>query len=318
MLKIVFMGTPDFAVASLDAILHSGHEIAAVVTAPDKPAGRGRKMAESDIKKFCDTHDLPVLQPVNLKDAGFINIMQGLKPDLMVVVAFRMLPKSIWSIPAKGTINLHASLLPQFRGAAPINHALIKGEKETGLTTFLINENIDTGDILLQEKMTIGDDETFGMLHDRMKLVGSELLIKTLKMLDEGNFAALPQASTQGEYSPAPKLTRENTRIDWSKSSQEVNNLVRGLSPAPGAWTLLCDANGAENMLKILETSAMPSEGKNEDIGTLETDGKTFLYVNCGTGKLKVNKLQLSGRGAMLTNEFLRGYANLLQGSTLK
>jgi len=317
MLKIVYMGTPDFAVGPLEAIYHSKHEIAAVVTAPDKPAGRGRKLSESDVKKFAEANDLPLLQPVNLKDSAFINIIKGINPDVIVVIAFRMLPKAIWSIPAKGTINLHASLLPQYRGAAPINWAIINGEKTSGLTTFFINESIDTGDILLQKPMDISETDTFGLLHDRMKEAGKEVILQSLEMIGTGSWSSVPQSQLSEELRPAPKLNRENTRIDWSTDAMSIFNKIRGLSPYPGAWTTLTDAQNTEHLIKITEVE-YSSETRSESIGSISSDLKTQLMIQSGVGMIKVNKLQLSGRSAMTTAEFLRGYATLLQGAVFK
>jgi len=318
MLRIVYMGTPDFAVGPLEAIFNSKHEIAAVVTAPDKPAGRGRKLTGSDVKKFADANDLPLLQPSNLKDAEFINILKGIKPDLIVVIAFRMLPKSVWSIPAKGTLNLHASLLPQYRGAAPINWALINGESESGLTTFFINETIDTGDIIMQETMEIGESENFGSLHDRMKELGKTVILKTLDIVESGSHSASPQVARNSVLKPAPKLTRENTRIHWDENANSIFNQIRGLSPFPGAWTQLVDKAGNEQLLKILEGEPDVAESQSGGSGTIVTDKKSYIYIICSSGMLKVNKLQLSGRGVMSTAEFLRGYAGVLDDAILK
>lgn len=312
MLRIVFMGTPDFAVPSLEAIHNSKHEIEAVVTAPDKPAGRGRKIAFSDVKLFSERHDLPLLQPTSLKDAGFLNIIKGINPDLIVVVAFRMLPEMLWSIPSKGTINLHASLLPQYRGAAPINHAIMNGEKETGLTTFFINQKIDTGNIILQKRIEIGSGENMGELHDRMKIAGSGLLLETLDLIDSGNVQTIAQESIAENLKLAPKLSRETARIDWSKSAEQVNNKVRGLSPYPGAWTTLTGKDGSENSFKILAANTNNEIDLAGEPGSIETDVKSFIHVKCEAGILNITKLQLSGRGVMLTDEFLRGYGYLL------
>jgi len=318
MLKIVYMGTPDFAVGPLEAIYNAGYEIAAVVTAPDKPAGRGRKLSSSEVKKYAESKDLPLLQPANLKDAAFLNILLGIKPDVIVVIAFRMLPKSVWSIASKGTLNLHASLLPQYRGAAPINWALINGESESGLTTFFINESIDTGDIIMQEKLKIDESENFGSLHDRLKELGKTVILRTLKIIESGTQSAFPQVSENMILKPAPKLTRENTRIEWKCDSLTIFNHIRGLAPHPGAWTLLIDQQGNEQILKVLESEINMAETGSGPDGTIVTDKKTFINIICGHGMLKVNKLQLSGRGAMSTAEFLRGYASLLDGAILK
>lgn len=318
MLKIVYMGTPDFAVGPLEAIFNAGHEIAAVVTAPDKPAGRGRKLTASDVKKFADAHDLPLLQPVNLKDSAFLNILKEINPDVIVVIAFRMLPESVWRIPSKGTINLHASLLPQYRGAAPINWALINGETRTGLTTFFINESIDTGDIIMQEATEIAEEDNFETLHDRLREMGKTVILKTLDMIESGSAKAIAQNSLIVENKPAPKLNKENTRIDWRRNAKDLFNHIRGLSPFPGAWTILVDKDGNEQLLKISESHPVTAESGSQATGTIVSDGKTYIRVVCGQGTLQVNKLQLSGRSAMSTAEFLRGYAGLLEGAVLK
>jgi len=304
MLKIVYMGTPDFAVGPLEAIFNAGHEIAAVVTAPDKPAGRGRKLTASDVKKFADAHDLPLLQPVNLKDSAFLNILKEINPDVIVVIAFRMLPESVWRIPSKGTINLHASLLPQYRGAAPINWALINGETRTGLTTFFINESIDTGDIIMQEATEIAEEDNFETLHDRLREMGKTVILKTLDMIESGSAKAIAQNSLIVENKPAPKLNKENTRIDWRRNAKDLFNHIRGLSPFPGAWTTLVDKDGNEQLLKISESHPVTAESGSQATGTIVSDGKTYIRVVCGQGMLQVNKLQLSGRSAMSTASF--------------
>ncbi|HPE99201.1 MAG TPA: methionyl-tRNA formyltransferase [Bacteroidales bacterium] len=318
MLKIVYMGTPDFAVGPLEAIFNAGHEIAAVVTAPDKPAGRGRKLTASEVKKFADAHDLPLLQPVNLKDSAFLNIIKEINPDLIVVIAFRMLPEAVWRIPSKGTINLHASLLPQYRGAAPINWALINGETQTGLTTFFINETIDTGDIIMQEAVEISENDNFGTLHDRLKEMGKSIILKTLDTVESGTAKAIAQNNIQKDSKPAPKLNKENTRIDWHQATKDIFNKIRGLSPFPGAWTMLMSENGTEQLLKISDAGSGMTETSSQSPGTIISDGKTYIHVVCGQGMLQVNKLQLSGRSMMTTAEFLRGYAGLLNGAILK
>ncbi len=319
MLRIVFMGTPAFAVASLDALFHSHHQIEAVVTTPDKPAGRGRKISESDVKKYCMQQDLPLLQPLNLKDAAFIDILKGINPDLIVVVAFRMLPRSVWSIPALGTINLHASLLPAYRGAAPINHAIIKGETETGLSTFLINDQIDTGDILMQKKISIFSDDDFGSLHDRMKEEGKVLLLDTLDRMERNEIEPLTQNQMKYKPSFAPKLTKENTRINWEDVPERICRLIRGLSPTPGAWSTIAAQDGEMYSVKIFD--AEPYEDLNDHtaiIGKILSDGKSFIAVKSNGGFVKINKIQLSGRGVMQTPDFLRGYAGLISGAVLK
>src|SRR5688572_21411064 len=275
--RIVFMGTPEFAVASLDALVKAGYNIVGVVTAPDKPAGRGMKLQESAIKKYAVDHGLKILQPEKLKSPEFLNELRELNADLQVVVAFRMLPEVVWNMPRMGTINLHGSLLPQYRGAAPINWAVINGERETGVTTFKLKHEIDTGNILLQEGFQIGEDDTAGDVHDKMKDLGAQLLIKTVKGLADGTLKETPQTS-ELIHSPlkhAPKIFPDNSKIDFSKSVDEIYNLIRGLSPVPGAFTYL---NG--KTLKIIKSEKEINSPKSA-AGQFETDTKTFLKFAC-------------------------------------
>ncbi|WP_407522334.1 methionyl-tRNA formyltransferase [Lacibacter sp. MH-610] len=319
-LRIVFMGTPEFAVASLDALVKAGCNIVGVVTAPDKPAGRGMKLNESAVKKYAVEHGLHVLQPEKLKNPVFIDELKALQADLQIVVAFRMLPEVVWNMPPMGTINVHGSLLPQYRGAAPINWAVINGEKETGVTTFKLKHEIDTGDILLQQSFPIGEDETAGEVHDRMKEIGAQLLVKTVEGIAEGRLEERPQSTVHSpqlntdslpssvDRGPstllkhAPKIFTETCKIDFSKTVEEVHNLIRGLSPFPGSFTEL-----QGKMLKIYrskkETSPNPSQG-----GELVTDNKTFLKFSCSNGYLHVLELQLEGKKRMGVEEFLRGW----------
>src|SRR5690348_11365077 len=280
-LKIVFMGTPEFAVASLDALLTAGFNVVGVVTAPDKPAGRGMKLNESAIKKYAVEKGLKILQPEKLKNASFVEELRSLHADVNVVVAFRMLPEVVWNMPPLGTINVHASLLPQYRGAAPINWAIINGEKETGVTTFKLQHEIDTGNILLQEKIKIGDDETAGELHDRMKMIGAALLVKTMNGLMNGTMKERGQEAeirSEKEIRHAPKIFTETCKIDWSKTVDEIYNLIRGLSPYPCAFTNLND-----KMLKIYRAKK-EIEVNAFDNGSVHTDGKTFLKFACSNG----------------------------------
>src|SRR5262245_47789220 len=238
-IRIIFMGTPDFAVASLEALVKAKYNIVGVITAPDKPAGRGMKLGESAVKKYAVRHHLKIFQPEKLKNAEFLAELKSLRADLQVVVAFRMLPEVVWNMPPLGTINVHGSLLPQYRGAAPINWAIINGEKETGVTTFKLQQEIDTGNILLQEKIAIRDDETAGELHDDMKELGASMLIKTIQQLTEGTLREVPQNITASDIKHAPKIFTETCKIDWNNSSENIYNLIRGLSPFPGAFTFL-------------------------------------------------------------------------------
>lgn len=303
--RIVFMGTPEFAVASLDALVKAGCNIVAVVTAPDKPAGRGMKLTESAVKKYAVERGLKVLQPEKLKSPAFIEVLQNLKADLQVVVAFRMLPEVVWNMPPMGTINVHGSLLPQYRGAAPINWAVINGEKETGVTTFKLKHEIDTGDILLQSRFAIGEDETAGEVHDKMKDIGAALLVQTVKGLAEGKLVEQPQQSDRPGLTilkHAPKIFTETCQIDWKRSSADIHNLVRGLSPFPGALTKLQD-----KILKIYKTTKETTPHQQKP-GEVSTDGKTYLKYACADGFIHILDLQLQGKKRMNVEDFLRGY----------
>lgn len=300
-LRIVFMGTPEFAVASLDALVKAGCTIVGVVTAPDKPAGRGMQIQQSAVKKYAVEHELKVLQPEKLKDPGFLKELRSLNPDIQIVVAFRMLPESVWSLPPMGSVNLHGSLLPQYRGAAPINWAVINGEKETGVTTFKLKHAIDTGDILLQEKIEIGENETAGEVHDRMKETGAKIVLKTIQGLADGSLKERPQIQGEIKLIPAPKLYTETGKIDFSKTVDTVHNLVRGLSPFPGAFTYL---DG--KLFKIYR--AIPQKCVVAAGTVFETDGKTFLKFACADGYVSVKELQMEGKKKMSIEDFLRGY----------
>jgi methionyl-tRNA formyltransferase len=316
-LRIVFMGTPEFAVASLEALVNSGCNIIGVITAPDKPAGRGLKLHESAVKKYATEKRLRVLQPEKLKNPDFLEELRTLNADLQVVVAFRMLPEAVWSMPPLGTINVHASLLPQYRGAAPINWAVINGETETGVTTFKLKHEIDTGDILLQECIPIGENETAGELHDRLKDLGARVLVKTVQGLSDRTLKETPQASVANSQSPveqsvdgdsrlplkhAPKIFTETCRIDWNRPVAEVHNLIRGLSPFPGAFTYLND-----KLLKIYK-SQKETETTGIDPGAFKTDGKNFLKFAGTDGFVWVKELQLEGKKKMAVEDFLRGH----------
>lgn len=302
--RIVFMGTPEFAVASLDAILQAGYNVAGVVTAPDKPAGRGMQLAESAVKKFAVARGLLVLQPEKLRDPDFLSALDDLKADLQIVVAFRMLPEMVWNMPPMGTVNLHGSLLPQYRGAAPINWAVINGETVTGVTTFRLQHAIDTGGILMQESFPIADTDTAGDVHDHMMKFGADVLVKTISGLAAGTLQEVPQQDSP-ELKHAPKLFTETCRIDWNRSTAEVYNLIRGLSPFPAAFTSL---DG--KMLKIFrgEKELRGSGGAPAASGTHDTDGKTYLRFAVADGWIRVTELQLEGKKRMGIGEFLRGY----------
>jgi methionyl-tRNA formyltransferase len=302
-MRIIFMGTPQFAVTSLDALIKSGSEIVAVVTAPDKPAGRGRKLSQSAVKVYALENGLKVLQPEKLKDPVFLEELQALGADLQVVVAFRMLPEAVWNMPLKGTINLHASLLPQYRGAAPINWVLINGEKESGVTTFFLNEDIDTGNLLFTEKVTLTGHETAGELHDRLMHKGAGLLVKTVKAIESGRYSVNIQALlvNDEELKPAPKIFKEFCKIDWNQSAEAVYNLIRGLSPIPTAYTTLNDKT-----LKIFKAELQSIQPGIQPGGFL-TDNKTHLKFAAKDGFINVTDVQLEGKKRMGIEEFLRG-----------
>ena len=303
-MRIIFMGTPEFAVASLDALVNAGYDIIAVVTAPDKPAGRGLKMHESAVKQYAVAHGLPLLQPIKLKDPDFIHALQELKADLQIVVAFRMLPEVVWNMPPLGTIKLHGSLLPQYRGAAPINWAVINGENETGVTTFKLKHEIDTGNILLQRSFSIGENETAGEVHDRMKIIGAELLVETVNGLNTNTLKEKSQDAfnEHATLKHAPKIFTETCIIDWSRSTLDIHNLIRGLSPFPGALTKL---DG--KVLKIYK-STREHQQHQHPMGAVFTDGKNFLKFATSDGYIHVLDLQLEGKKRMSVTDFLRGY----------
>jgi methionyl-tRNA formyltransferase len=300
-LRIVFMGTPEFAVASLDKLVQAGCNIVGVITAPDKQAGRGMQLQESAVKKYALEKGLYILQPEKLKNVGFLRELKNLQADMQAVVAFRMLPEVVWNMPPMGTINVHGSLLPQYRGAAPINWAVINGEEYTGVTTFKLQQEIDTGNILLAEKIKIEENDTAGTVHDKLKELGANLLLKTIKELAEGNLVEQPQASTSILHH-APKLFTETGKIDWEKPVVEVYNLIRGLSPYPAAYTSL---NG--KTLKIFSVEKINDEPDIE-IGSYKTDKKNFLQFACNNGYINVIELQLEGKKRMNVKDFLRGY----------
>ncbi|MGB5007895.1 MAG: methionyl-tRNA formyltransferase [Ferruginibacter sp.] len=304
-LRIVFMGTPEFAVASLDALVKAGCNIVGIITAPDKPAGRGLQLQQSAVKKYALENHLRVLQPEKLKNPVFLQELQSLQADLQVVVAFRMLPEVVWNMPPMGSVNLHGSLLPQYRGAAPINWAVINGEKETGVTTFKLKHEIDTGDILMQERFPIGEDENAGEVHDKMKIIGAQLLVKTVKGLADGSLKELPQSTIgnlQSKIQHAPRIFTETCKIDWSKPVDEVYNLVRGLAPYPAAYTIL---NGKK--IKIFKAEKINSV-PGIDPGNIETDHKTRLQFACSNGFISILELQPEGKKRMPVADFLRGY----------
>ena len=301
--RIVFMGTPEFAVATLDALVKAKFNVVGVITAPDKPAGRGRKLNESAVKKYALEHDLTILQPPNLKDEKFITELKSLKANLQIVVAFRMLPKIVWQMPEFGTFNLHASLLPNYRGAAPINWALINGETTTGVTTFFIDEKIDTGNIILQEEVTIGKDEILGELYNKLMTVGSNLVVKTVKQLEKGEVKSTKQPEI--EEKPAPKIFTETCKINWNDSLTNTYNLIRGLNPYPAAWTTLIN-NNEEIKVKIFDVKKETYPHQYE-IGEIIST-KNELKVAVKEGVLIIKSLQLAGKKKMDSKSLLNGF----------
>jgi len=311
-LRIVFMGTPDFAVASLKKLVEDGYNVVGVITAPDRPAGRGKQLAESAVKKYAVENNLNVLQPEKLKNPEFLEELRALKADLQVVVAFRMLPEVVWAMPPLGTFNLHGSLLPQYRGAAPLNWAIINGEEKTGVTTFLLDHEIDTGKIIFSKEIDIWENDTVGTIHDSLMEIGAKLVVETVDALAEGNYEAVSQEEIIAgqEIKHAPKIFKDDCRIDWTEDVDSVRNLIRGLSPYPAAWTILKHkTTGEEISAKVF--FAMHADGKNAQPGTADSDGKNYIKVACGAGWLQITDLQIAGKKRMKTNEFLRGFQNI-------
>lgn len=300
-LRIVFMGTPAFAVESLRILVHNHYDIAAVVTAPDKPAGRGQKINESAVKQFAVEHGIKVLQPVKLKDEAFLNELRSLNANLFIVVAFRMLPEVVWNMPELGTFNLHASLLPQYRGAAPVNWAIIHGDSKTGVTTFFLKHEIDTGDLIFQEETLIEHNDTAGTLHDKLMFIGAKLVLKTVQSIESNNVQAIPQ-QTLTDLRHAPKIFKEDCQLDFSQNAVSVRNKIRGLSPYPGAFTHL---DG--KVLKIYAAEVL-EQNAHLPAGIFHSDGKTFIHIACGDKMLSLQDIQLEGKKRMLPEEFLRGY----------
>ncbi|NEU08202.1 methionyl-tRNA formyltransferase [Flavihumibacter sp. R14] len=301
-MRIIFMGTPEFAVASLDALVKAGSNIVGVITAPDKPAGRGQSIRESAVKQYAREKGLNILQPHKLKDEQFLDQLRSLKADLQVVVAFRMLPEIVWNMPPKGTINLHGSLLPQYRGAAPINWAIINGETQTGVTTFFLKHEIDTGDILFSEPVNIAPDETAGNIHDKLMEVGAELLVKTVHSIETGEYQETPQNAIEGSVlKHAPKLFKDDCQIRWDMPAKKIYDLIRGLSPYPTAFSHINNKTFKIFKAEIKEAASAIKPGK------YESDGKTFLRFGCIDGTISVTDVQLEGKKRMKIDEFLRG-----------
>lgn len=304
-LKIVFFGTPEFAMESLRLLLNAGFDISAVVTMPDKIAGRGHKLIESDVKKFAVEKGLRVLQPEKLKSPEFISQLQEINADLFIVIAFRMLPEIVWSMPPLGTFNLHASLLPKYRGAAPINWAVINGDTETGVTTFFLRHEIDTGDIIQQEKIEILPEDNVGDVHDKLMRLGAQMVVNTVREIQEGGVNPIPQP--EGEFLPAPKIFKDTCRIDWNKSAVEVHNLIRGLSPYPAAWAVMKDFRNPDEEIDIKIFKSKIDRDFTLNLGELKIL-KDRLIVGCGDGNLEILELQPAGKKRMGADAFLRGY----------
>ncbi|MBL4577380.1 MAG: methionyl-tRNA formyltransferase [Flavobacteriales bacterium] len=308
-MRIVFMGTPEFAVASLDAVIDAGHQVVAVITAPDKAVGRGQRIGESAVKTYAKEHGLTLLQPANLKDSEFQRELAALKAELQIVVAFRMLPEAVWAMPPGGTVNLHASLLPDYRGAAPINWAVINGDSETGLTTFFIEREIDTGKVLLQEKIPIPHDWSAGQLHDEMMIKGGALLVKTIETIESGTAKAMDQShlmDSSAEVRQAPKIFKEDCRIDWDLPVARVYNHIRGLNPYPTAWTELVSPEGQVSSIKLFQCSK-DAENIGGSPGSVIVNNQQWK-VACSEGTLSINELQLAGKKRMSASDFLRGF----------
>ena len=307
-IRIAYFGTPEFAASQLEAIIGAGYEVAVVVTMPDKPAGRGRKIQYSDVKMTAMEHNLPLLQPEKLKDPDFLEQLASYQANLFIVVAFRMLPAVVWQMPALGTFNLHASLLPQYRGAAPINFAIINGETETGLTTFFLNEEIDKGAVIMREKVSIRPNETAGELHDELMLLGNKVVVETIKKIESGQVTALAQEELiEGQaLKPAPKITKEFCNIDWNQDCQTVYNHIRGLSPYPAAHTQLVSENGEAIDLKVFSSEIERCQ-HGLPIGSVVTDNKKHLKIALSDGYIRLTNIQQSGKKSMPIDDFLRG-----------
>ena len=312
MLRIIYMGTPDFAVEPLKTLVEAGKDVVAVVTMPDKPAGRGHKLQFSPVKEYALKAGIPVLQPENLKSPDFLQELASYNADLQIVVAFRMLPEAVWSMPKYGTFNLHASLLPRYRGAAPINWAVINGDKETGITTFFLKHEIDTGNIILQEKVAIDEEDNAGDVHDKLMYLGADLVLKTLKMIEEDNVITRPQDDAQA--SPAPKIFKDTAKLDFDKCAADIRNLVRGMAPYPAAWFNIKLQDGNESMMKIFKVS-IEEKNHNYPVGTIFTDGKKMLKIACKDGFINLLEVQMAGKKRMAAEDLMRG-TNLV-GATI-
>ena len=312
--RILFMGTPEFAVASLKALVENGYNIVGVITMPDKPAGRGYKLQPSAVKTYAVEQGLKVLQPEKLKDETFLQELRELRADVQVVVAFRMLPEVVWNMPPHGTFNLHSSLLPQYRGAAPINWAIINGEKETGVTTFFLTHEIDTGKIIFQEKTKIDETDNAESLYNRLMLMGADLVLKTVDAIIDGTVESVSQSElyeNEADLKPAPKIFKDTCRVDWGKSAEEVRNFIRGLSPYPGAWTTLVSGENEPALLKLFACEMIENHASNPSVGEIKTDNKTFLHVAVKDGFVSITDVQMSGKKRMKISDFLNGHTFL-------
>ena len=309
-LRIVYMGTPDFAVESLRCLVEGGYNVVGVVTGPDKAVGRhGSVLQPTPVKQYAVEHGLRVLQPEKLKDEAFIEELRSLQADLQIVVAFRMLPELVWAMPRLGTFNLHASLLPQYRGAAPINWAVINGDTETGVTTFFLKHEIDTGAVIRQVRVPISETDCVGDVHDRLMLLGGRVVCETVDAIIDGTAEAIPQEQMiTEELRPAPKIFKDTCRIEWGRPAKRVYDFIRGLSPYPAAWTSLVSPDGVEMVVKIYEAAIVPAPKKGIPYGTIETDGKHYIYVYTADGALSLRTLQLAGKKRMAVEDFLRGF----------
>jgi methionyl-tRNA formyltransferase len=308
-LKIIFLGTPEFAVPSLEILVKNDYEIAGVVTVPDQPSGRGLQLTPSAVKKAALAHNLKIFQPGKLKEEIFLKELKNLNADLFVVVAFRMMPEKLWQMPRLGTFNLHASLLPQYRGAAPINRAIMNGESETGVTTFFLKHEVDTGNILFREKISIGENETAGELHDRLKTMGAALVLKTVKAIESKSFKEVPQSELvegNSQLRTAPKIFKEDCKINWNQKIESIHNHIRGLSPYPAAFTEILSTEQQPHLVKIFKSEKEFFNGTSP--GAIETDGKTFLKIAGTNGFIKIHEIQLQGKKKLFTEEFLRGF----------
>lgn len=308
-LRIVYMGTPEFAVEPLRCLVEGGYNVVGVLTMPDKPAGRGHKVQFSPVKEYALEHNLPLLQPEKLKDEAFVEELRAWKADLQIVVAFRMLPEVVWNMPRLGTFNLHASLLPQYRGAAPINWAVINGDKETGITTFFLKHEIDTGEVIQQVRVPIADTDNVGIVHDKLMMLGGRLVIETVDAILDGTVKPIPQErmTVVGELRPAPKIFKDTCRIDWNQPVKRIYDFIRGLSPYPAAWTELVQPDGTVLVLKIFETEKVV-ESHSLPSGTIQTDGKTYIRIAAPDGFINIRSLQLPGKKRLKTDELLRGF----------